>query len=256
MAASSADEAGAFGRRLLSAAADEVDELPFGLALRSPSLARVHSVNRLQVVGAHPGLTVTDLAAQLDARVGASFRDVLVEDDQTAARLEPAFRADGYEVGRELVMVLARDADRPPDPGAAAEVDPAQLRDERFWAGEVADRETVGQLLERDRRMGEAVDERGFAVLGDDGRPVAGAKLRIHDGVAQVEDVVVVAEHRGHGHGRAVAAAATQAARDGGHRLVFLFADGDGWPRDLYEKLGFDAVSAMVEALDRGAASA
>jgi ribosomal protein S18 acetylase RimI-like enzyme len=248
MAASSA--ALAFGRRLLQAAADEVEELPFGLALRTPSLAGVHNLNRLQVVGAHPGLTVTDLAAQLDARVGAPFKDVLVEDDQTAARLEPAFKAAGYEVGRELCMVLTGAADRPPEPGAAEEVDSAVLRDERFWT-DLPDPEKVRQLLERDRRMAEAVDERGFAVLGDDGRPLAGAKLRVHEGVAQVEDVIVLPEHRGKGHGRAVAAAATQAARDGGHDVVFLFADADGWPRDLYAKLGFEGQAGMIEALTR-----
>ena len=253
MAASST--AVAFERRLLREAADDVQELPFGLALRTPSLPAVHNLNRLQVVGAHPGLTVTDLVAQLDARVGAPYRNVLVEDDTTAARLEPAFRADGFEVEHLVVMALTGAADRVPPAGGVHEVDSATINDERFWQAELADAEAIRQLLEREARIAAAVDERAFAVLGDDGRPVAKARLRVHERVAQVEDVVVLPEHRGQGHGRAVSAAATEAARTGGHDLVFLFAAGDDWPRELYAKLGYEAVGGHVEAL-RAAAQA
>jgi GNAT superfamily N-acetyltransferase len=250
-----ASSAVGFGRRLLQAVADEVEELPFGLALRTPSLPAVHNLNRLQVVGPHPGLTVTDLVAQLDAHVGAAFADVLVEDDATAARLEPAFRADGFETGRELVMILTGGADRPPG-DRVQEVGPDVLDDARFWTPSGLPEAHVEQLLERDRRMAAATGERGFAVLGDDGRAVAKARLRVLDGVAQVEDVIVLPEHRGQGHGRAVAAAATEAARAGGHETVFLFAAGDDWPRELYAKLGFEPAGAMLEALRREAQSA
>jgi GNAT superfamily N-acetyltransferase len=236
------------GRRLLEAAADEVHELPFGFAVRCPSLPIVHSLNCLHVTGSHTGLTVTDLVAHLDARVGASFRSVLVHDEATGTRLEPAFRADGFQTGRELVMLLTGEGDGRAGTGAV-EVGPEVLDDARFWAPSGLPDEHVEQLLERERRFAAACDERGFAVLGDDGRAVAKARLRVLGDVAQVEDVIVLPEHRGRGHGRAVAAAATAAARAGGYETVCLFADGQDWPRELYAALGFTPAVAMLVAL-------
>ena len=40
--------------------------------------------------------------------------------------------------------------------------------------------------------------------------------------------------------------AAVDAAVAAGHELVFLVADADDWPRDLYAKLGFREIGRVV----------
>ena len=60
--------------------------------------------------------------------------------------------------------------------------------------------------------------------------------------LGQVEDVLTVPAHRGHGHARSVVLAALGASREAGHELTFLWADEGDWPKALYDKLGFDVV--------------
>jgi predicted GNAT family acetyltransferase len=59
---------------------------------------------------------------------------------------------------------------------------------------------------------------------------------------AQIEDVGTLPEHRGHGYATAVVLAAAAAARSDGADFVFLVADAEDWPKELYGKLGFDEV--------------
>jgi GNAT superfamily N-acetyltransferase len=85
------------------------------------------------------------------------------------------------------------------------------------------------------------IGARTFAVrVGED---LGGsADLYQHGAVAMVEDVATLEEYRGHGIARACVLAAIRAAREGGAELVFLHALADDWPRQLYEKLGFDGI--------------
>src|SRR5262249_37778295 len=90
------------------------------------------------------------------------------------------------------------------------------------------------------RRVASAVATRFFAALVD-GRIAGWCELRQADGVAQIEDVEVLAEFRGRGLGRAI----VQHALDEGLRsgdLGYLEALADDWPRELYAKLGFTTV--------------
>ena len=82
-------------------------------------------------------------------------------------------------------------------------------------------------------------------LLGIRGRSggLAAIALLYSDGViAQVEDVYTVPEERGRGFARALVTRAVRLAREGGHELTFIVADDRGWPKHLYERLGFDAV--------------
>jgi GNAT superfamily N-acetyltransferase len=100
------------------------------------------------------------------------------------------------------------------------------------------DPEAGRQVIEHHRRMGELLGERCFAAYaGDD--VCAYAKLRHVDGVAQIEDVVVLAEHRGAGLGRLVTSAALAAGLALEPELLFIVADDDDWPKELYGRLGF-----------------
>ncbi len=53
-------------------------------------------------------------------------------------------------------------------------------------------------------------------------------------------------EARGHGLARALITRAVQLAREEDHELIFIVADEDGWPRHLYQRLGFEPVGHVV----------
>ena len=80
---------------------------------------------------------------------------------------------------------------------------------------------------------------RYFAGFVDD-LPVSSCELYSRGGVGQVEDVVTLEEHRGHGLASAAVLAAVRASVDEGNTLTFLLADADDWPYLLYERLGFE----------------
>ncbi len=64
---------------------------------------------------------------------------------------------------------------------------------------------------------------------------------------AQVEDVGTLPEHRGRGYASAVVLAAIAAAREHGADFVFLVADKEDWPKELYRRLGFDELGYYVK---------
>jgi predicted GNAT family acetyltransferase len=105
---------------------------------------------------------------------------------------------------------------------------------------------TRADLLEHHRTYAAAgpVTERIFAVVVA-GAVVAWARLWSHDRVAQVEDVVCLAEHRGRGYGRAVVAAATRAALAEDPELAFIVADATDWPKELYGRLGYAPIGHL-----------
>ena len=80
---------------------------------------------------------------------------------------------------------------------------------------------------------------RFFGVLVD-GEVVSYADLYVDGADAQVEDVGTLPEHRGKGYATAVILEAIEQARASGADFVFLVADAEDWPKELYGKLGFD----------------
>jgi len=68
----------------------------------------------------------------------------------------------------------------------------------------------------------------------------------------EVEDVGTLPEHRGRGYATAVVLAAIAAARADGAEFVFLVADLDDWPKELYRKLGFDELGYFVKLVSPG----
>jgi len=57
-----------------------------------------------------------------------------------------------------------------------------------------------------------------------------------------VEDVATLEEHRGQGYASAVVMRAVREAQAAGADLIFLVADDEDWPKELYERLGFEIV--------------
>ena len=89
---------------------------------------------------------------------------------------------------------------------------------------------------------------RGVRVLAvyEGDRPIAFAQLE-HDGdAAEIGQVYVHPEYRGGGRGTAMTRAAIEAA--GGVRDLWIVADDEDRPKDLYARLGFRPVWTSMEA--------
>ena len=220
-----------------------------GLALFTPSLPRVYSLNLMEVSDPQ-GLSAHELIAEAERVQGAAgmpHRKLRVPHEAYAAGLAGDFAALGWQVQRHVAMALHREPDRPAT-APVEEVDrpairPAQetyLRSEAF----VTDEDILWQLLGQEPRIERAVSVRYFAARVG-GEVVSYAKLYSDGRVGQVEDVATLTPHRRRGLARAVVLAAADASRAAGHELTFIVADDDDWPKELYARLGFDRLGLV-----------
>ena len=138
-------------------------------------------------------------------------------------------------------MVMSGAPDRDTDTSIAVGAGEDEVTElMRRWYGEdEPDPRVLDQLAELFRRETRACGDRLLGVRSSDGQLVAMSKLRSDGRVAQVEDVYTVPEARGRGFGRAVVARAVELARDDGHDLIFIDADDNDWPKQLYARVGF-----------------
>ena len=237
-------------QRYSEACADEREELAFGFVVRSPSLPAARALNMVVVSGPQPTLD----AERLRAITEETLRDVpepqvVVEDDETAARIEPGMVEAGWKHERDVIMTLgaSRAADDADTSGVREASDAEILELMEHWfreeEGEQGDA-VVRQLVEYAGREMRAFPERRF-VLERGGRALGMSALRTLDGVAQVEDVFVLPGTRGGGVGTALVAHAIREARAADPEMTFIVADADDRPRELYARLGFEAQAAF-----------
>jgi ribosomal protein S18 acetylase RimI-like enzyme len=225
--------------------ADDADRIPEGTVLRTPSAPSFWAVNCVRLEGPQPDLRLDDAEALAAAYLpGLPYRQLHVEDEATGARLaDAADDAGGWRVERALVMALRSGPDRPPGAPPVREGRLEEILDllDAWNAEEHPDQpaEALADVTSGSRRGFERLPWRHFVATDADDRAVAMCSVLARDGVAQVEDVYALPEVRGLGLGRAVTATAVEHARAGGHELVFLLADDEGWPKWLYAKLGF-----------------
>jgi len=167
-----------------------------------------------------------------------------VLDDRGGERLEPAFAERGYTVEQNVTMVHRRAADREPHL-AVEEVPFADVKP------------LIHEMYRREPRMSDDnvrlfTDQHGkyelvigarFFVVRLDGELAGDCELYVDGLDAQVENVGTLEEFRGRGVARAVVLRAVEEARGAGARRVFIVADGEDWPKDLYGRLGFQGMA-------------
>jgi ribosomal protein S18 acetylase RimI-like enzyme len=227
-------------------------ESPFGVGVLEPSLPRRHDSNYLLAERVPLGAGAQEVSAEADRILGGAglaHRAVFTFDERLGARLEPQFRELGWNVRRHIWMAQLREPGRQPDLSIVEEVGEAELRPGRTaeilrfpWGSE----EVAKQLLDAKLLLGERAETQFFGVRVES-EIVSWADLYVAQGVGQVEDVATKAEHRGKGYATAVVLRAAQAARAAGADLVFLVADEDDWPKELYGKLGFDTIGGLTK---------
>lgn len=214
----------------------------FGTALFDDDHPVKWDANVLRVERALGSATAEDLAREaerLQAHLG--HRAIRFPDDAEGARVTAAFAAMGWTADRSVAMALHRGPDRPAPAADVAEVDRARIEDlllELDRRAYPADAEALDAF---DRVFHERIGARFFAATVD-GEPVGKCELYQRDGVAQIESVDTLEEHRNRGLARAFLTAAIEAAREAGAELIFIVADDADWPKHLYAKLGFDEV--------------
>ena len=106
--------------------------------------------------------------------------------------------------------------------------------------------EIMAELFAGKELIGRRVRARYFAVLLG-GEVVSYTDLYQDGPDAQIEDVGTLQEHREHGYASAVVLAAIAEAREDGAEFVFLVADLEDWPKELYRRLGFDELGYFVK---------
>ena len=139
-------------------------------------------------------------------------------------------------------MVQRSEPDRPADLSARARGgradDPRLHRSELQGRPRRLSEEAIEQILGQKRVAADA-GARFFAIESS-GVVASGCDLYTDGRVAQIEAVMTLPEHRNQGLSRAVVLRALAEARAAGHDVVFLLAEEDDWPRELYSRLGFE----------------
>ncbi len=229
-------------RGLLAGAAQRSEPHPLGVLLFDDARPRVWVHNQLHVTG--PAGDIDDLVRILDEHYGAlQHRRVVVEDEVEGERLADGFRDRGWEVDTTVYMALREPRDREPDASLAAEVSAHEQRavERRTLSQEpfAKDPEVREMLVDARAARQATVDECRLIGGMADGGHVGNTTVYIEGDIAQVEDVATLRAYRGRGVARAMVSLATDIARESDADLIWIAADDNDWPKELYAKLGF-----------------
>ena len=215
---------------------------PVGLGVLTPELPRRHDSNYLLIERARNAAEAMAEADRILGGAGRSHRVVLTFDEALGRRLATDFAARGWRVQRHIFMVQRRKPEKNADLSIVKEVDESALRPGRTRAivsYEWGSPELARELLDAKLLLRQRAETRFFGV-DVEGEIVAWTDLYVAHGIGQVEDVATMEEHRGKGYATAVVLRAVDEAKRLGADLIFLVADEEDWPKELYGRLGFD----------------
>lgn len=235
----------AFERRFEERCAERTEDTAFGRAYLHLGFPLRYSSNFVWVDRPLRGIEADALAADADRVLGEydgfRHRRVRVDDDRDGTRLAGSFLELGWRAERDLFMVQGRE----PEPRPEVEVVDTDFAAARLVIEEVMRRQHSVDSDEVQRQLVgfREVLERGvgarFFVAVVDGEPAAVCEAYVLGDVGQVEDVNTLEGFRGRGLASAIVLAAADWTRSRGADLVFLVADDDDWPKELYRRLGF-----------------
>jgi GNAT superfamily N-acetyltransferase len=192
-------------------------------------------------------MSVEALAAFADdALAGLAHRRVDFDLVAAAEPLRAGFEAKGWKATR--VVWMRHETPPPPGPDVPVEEVRYDAVDDLRVAWHVEDfpDRTPGAYHAQAREVAERRNVQVLAVRHG-GAPVAFAQLERNDSVAEITQVYVHPEHRGGGRGTAMTRAAIEAAGD--VRDLWIAADDDDRPKELYARLGFRPAWTAMEFL-------
>jgi GNAT superfamily N-acetyltransferase len=250
----------ALERRLLERLSTRTEPFEHGVAYLDEEYRERWNSNFLLAEAPLDGVSaesLLDAAERILGGAGYTHREVVVRDDDAGERLAPSFAERGFTVERNLLMAHRRAPDRasdlPVEELTFAEVRPL-IREIYRRDGALTSEDTAHAFTEQHGKNERVIGAR-FFVARLDGALAGDCELYVDGPDAQVEFVDTLEEFRGRGVARAVVLAAVGAARAAGATRVFIVADEDDWPKDLYSRLGFDRIGRTWQFTQPGPAS-
>ena len=239
-------------RAVEDATATRRERFRWGTALFHEDFPLVWDFNFLRVDAAPRDTTAAQLAAEAELVQGAAslrHRKLTVEDEDFGTQLAPGFKAEGWSADRLLMMAHHRPPDRPSPDGTAREITLDAIKETREKSLRREESSGEEEIVQVRDMVGALVDSANARFFGAETGGTIGSVCELYsDGsTAQIEGVTTLEEHRGKGLARAVVLAALDDARSAGHDFVFLTADDDDWPKELYVKLGFDPIGILYD---------
>jgi GNAT superfamily N-acetyltransferase len=233
-------------RAMVGTVCDVVEPWEHGTVLRATRYPTYWNFNVVEVEG-DPGLSAAELIAVADEKL-ADFehRRVDFENADAAEALRPDFEAAGWKAAR-LVWMRHQEPLPPGSSLAVEEVDyDAVVALRRAWNKEDFPEIDQSAHMADARELSMTRAARVIASI-EDGEPVGFAQLEYIDGSAEVTHAYVAAEHRGSGRGTALTRAAIEAA--GPVDNLWITADDEDRPKQLYARLGFRPAWTSFEFL-------
>ena len=229
-----------------AAVCDIVEPWAHGTIVRATPYPSYYDFNVVRVEE-DPAMSVEALAAFADeALAGLAHRRVDFELATAAEPLRPGFEAKGWKAMRVLWM----HHEAPPPSGPAVPVEEVpydSVHDLRVaWHQEDFPDQDPGEYHEQARTVALRRDAQVLTVR-ESGAPVAFAQLERDGAGAEITQVYVHPDHRGGGRGTAMTRAAIEAA--GGVRDLWIAADDEDRPKELYARLGFRPAWTAMEFL-------
>jgi GNAT superfamily N-acetyltransferase len=219
-----------------AAVCDVLEPWPHGTVARATRYPSYYDFNVVRVED-DPGMTVDALAAVADeALAGLEHRRLDFELAGAAEPLRADFEARGFKTVR--LVCMRHEAPPPPGPDIAVEEVPYDaVHDLRVaWYSGDSPEHDLSAYLSQARAVASTRDVRVLAVR-EAGAAVAFAQLERDGDAAEITQVYVDPDHRGAGRGTAMTRAAIQAA--GGVGDLWILADDEDRPKELYARLGF-----------------
>ena len=241
-----ADRARAWRRAALEAVCDRIEPWEHGTVMRASSYPSYYDFNVVWVDG-DPGLSADELIAVADAKLaGLDHRRLDFELAEAAERVRAELEAARWEATRLAWMRHTE----PLQPGPAAEVEEVEydeVLDLRVaWHGQDFPSHDSHDYLANAREVAMTRSVQVIAVR-EYGELVGFAQLERDGAGAEITQVYVRPEHRGGGRGTALTRAAIEDA--GEVDDLWIVADDEGRPKQLYARLGFQPVWTSTEFL-------
>ena len=229
-----------------AAVCDVMEPWSHGTVVRATSRPSYWAFNVVRVEE-DPAMSVEELAAFADqALAGLEHRCIDFDLVGAAEPLRAGFEAKGWKA--ERLVWMRHEAPLPPGPEIVVEEVPYDSVDNLRVAWGLEDFPGLDQgdysAHAREISLG-----RGAQVLAvrEDRAPVAFAQLERYGGAAEITHVYVHPEYRGAGRGTAMTRAAVEAAGD--VRDLWITADDEDRPKELYARLGFRPAWLTMEFL-------
>jgi GNAT superfamily N-acetyltransferase len=233
-------------RSALASTCDVIEPWEAGVVARCARHPHYYEFNVVQV-RQEPAMDLPDLIDFADrALAGLEHRRIDFERAENADQMRPEFERRGWKSMRLLHMRYA--AERPSDAITVVEEVPydavADLR--VAWHEEDFPGVDAAEYFGSSREVALARGARTLAVR--EGRAwIAFAQIECAADAAEITSVYVHPAHRGHGLGTALTSAAIAAAP--AVRDLWITADDEDRPKQLYARLGFRPVSRELQFL-------